>query len=207
MKTLTICGFGRSNVCELPLPCDERCDIGISVNEFMLPIPFIGIDIFRTLSRIICRIVLRNAFRKSAVLFDSTYTFSERRCSCERKWINSQRKCESISLADEARTWTSVTGISTWYRMISTSFVAFLLVTPCGDWFFIWKIILALLSVCRGRNVEMKQKCTISFFFCRKRSLHRKTTADLKTKHIACNSRPFLILPKKSDIFSHSTPP
>lgn len=38
-----------------------------------------------------------------------------------------------MSLAEEARTCTSVTGINTWYRMISTSLVAFLLDTP---WLF-----------------------------------------------------------------------
>lgn len=48
---------------------------------------------------------------------------------------------------------------------------------------------------------------TINFFFCLNRSLHKKTTAVLKTKHIACSSRPFLIFPKKSEIFNHSTPP
>ena len=47
----------------------------------------------------------------------------------------------------------------------------------------------------------------IDFFFCLKRSLQRNTTAVLNTKHIACNSRPFLIFPKKSEIFNHSTPP
>lgn len=35
-----------------------------------------------------------------------------------------------MSFADEARTWTSVTGISTWYRIISTSEEAALLETP-----------------------------------------------------------------------------
>lgn len=62
-------------------------------------------------------------------------------------------------------------------------------------------------------NIWIEIKCTtwrgptISFFFCRNLSLHRNTTADLKTKHMACNSSPFLILPRKSEIFSHSTPP
>jgi len=48
---------------------------------------------------------------------------------------------------------------------------------------------------------------TMSFFFCLSLSLHRNTTADLNTKHIACSSRPFLIFPRKSEILSHSTPP
>ena len=91
----------------------------------------------------------------------------------------------------------------------------------------------------------------IDFFLCLSLSLHRKTTAVLKTKHMAWSSRPFLILPwisqttfdvnapkkldrfnkeenqnpfvkqssflehhrnaeidtRKSEIFSHSTPP
>ena len=105
------CCFGRSSVCELPEqpPCDDMPD----TDPELPPKFFIGIDMLRTLSRIICLMVFRNALRKSAVLFDSTYTFSERRCSCERKCINSHKKCESISLADEARTCTSVTGINT----------------------------------------------------------------------------------------------
>lgn len=48
---------------------------------------------------------------------------------------------------------------------------------------------------------------TINFFFCRSLSLHKNTTADLNTKHIAWSSSPFFIFPRKSDIFSHSTPP
>ena len=39
----------------------------------------------------------------------------------------------------------------------------------------------------------------MDFFFCRSRSLQRKTTAVLKTKHIACNSKPFLIFPEVDD--------
>ena len=35
----------------------------------------------------------------------------------------------------------------------------------------------------------------IDFFFCLSLSLQRKTTAVLKTKHIACSSKPFLIFP------------
>jgi len=69
--------------------------------------------------------------RADTHLFDRTYTFSDRLCSWLRRWISSHRKWESMSLAELARTWTSVTGIRTWYRMISTSLELLLLVTPC----------------------------------------------------------------------------
>jgi len=69
--------------------------------------------------------------RSNTHLFDRTYTFSDRLCSWLRRWISSHRKWESMSLAELARTWTSVTGIRTWYRMISTSLELLLLVTPC----------------------------------------------------------------------------
>ena len=39
----------------------------------------------------------------------------------------------------------------------------------------------------------------IDFFFCLSLSLQRKTTAVLKTKHIACSSKPFLIFPEVDD--------
>ena len=39
----------------------------------------------------------------------------------------------------------------------------------------------------------------IDFFFCLSLSLQRKTTAVLKTKHIAWSSRPFLIFPDDDD--------
>ena len=41
----------------------------------------------------------------------------------------------------------------------------------------------------------------MDFFFCLRRSLQRKTTAVLKTKHIACSSKPFLIFPVDKMIF------
>lgn len=64
--TLTV-GFGRSSVCELPPP-PEYADMLLT--ELMLPRPLTGIDMLRTLSRMICRIVFKNALRKSQVLHD-----------------------------------------------------------------------------------------------------------------------------------------
>lgn len=59
----------------------------------------------------------------------------------------------------------------------------------------------------KSNHLSRNPTPTINFFFWRSLSLHKNTTADLKTKHIAWSSSPFFILPKKSDIFSHSTPP
>lgn len=52
----------------LPMPCEEWPE----TEPELPPKFFIGIDMFRTLSRIIWRMVFRKALRKSAVLLDST---------------------------------------------------------------------------------------------------------------------------------------
>lgn len=102
-----------------------------------------------------------------------------------------------MSLAELALTCTSVTGIKTWYLIISISLLPDTLYSTTNK-----RVVL------KSKNLFFScLRLTISFFFCLKRSLHKNTTADLNTKHIACNSKPFLILPRKSDIFNHSTPP
>ena len=99
--------------------------------------------------------------RADTHLFDRTYTFSDRLCSWLRRWISSHRKWESMSLAELARTWTSVTGIRTWYRMISTSLELLLLVTPyCNKNHWVWTI--SVITCLLGIPYEAKWMLCIS---------------------------------------------